>query len=131
MIYLGLFLLFLFSFVRGIAEGQVFYLVNPRQHPWFRLYHPLRILEALALITAAIMIWTARSSLLNFWLVSGALFMLWEITEVGYKWARLGHSDESENVMGFYEVRGRVQVFFLHAGRLILGIGLLLTYFIL
>ena len=128
MIYLGIILLFLYSAFRGINEGIVFYLVNPRYHPWFGWYHVSRTAEVLCLILATICLWTVRGQVYNYWLIFGASLLCWEAFELCYSSARLGQVDDHENFLGVLTINSSMAVLSLHGARLLLGTGLLLTW---
>ena len=122
MIYLALLFALLYSFVRGICEGIVFYFPNPRNHIWFRWYHPLRIMEAIALITATISASKVNYAASDIWFVLGAVFLIWELFELGYKLARKEQVEGHENVLGIISLDNIRLVHILHFTRCAIGL---------
>jgi len=125
MIFLGLFFLFLYSFVRGITDGIVWWFPNPRQHRWFKFYHGLRIVEAIGLIVATIFLWSVKVDCLNFYLILGALFAMWELFELGYKLSRKEQVKGHENFLGIFAIDNIQFVYILHIARFACAITLL------
>lgn len=105
----------LYASLRGLAEGITMFKPGPREHPWFRWYHQLRIGEALGLMAS---VFLALKFKVTFWTLAGTLFIAWELTELGYALARLGQSPFGhENILGFWTVDSIPLVLFLHAAR--------------
>lgn len=128
MIYLGLLLFLLYSFVAGTREGVIMYQPTNRVHPWFVWYHLLRPVEVLELILGTIFLWTVREQVWNVFLILGLLVLSWELFEISYRWARLHQCDGHENIMGIYVVDGEAPVRMLHIARFFCGIGSLILW---
>ena len=126
MIYFALLFALLYSFVRGVCEGQVFYFPNPRSHPLFNLYHPLRIVEAIGLITATIFALKVNYAASDIWFVIGAVILVWEMFELGYKFSRNEQVKGHENVFGIISLDNIRLVHILHFTRCAIGTSLII-----
>jgi len=121
----------LFNAVRGAAESITMHRAGARGHPWFWLYHRIRLLEscffALVIAAAYRLQFSPGVGLAVF--VIGIALASWEAFELVYA---LGTRNlprwVSENVMGTgYYVTGESAIIILHVARIALAAAFIFT----
>jgi len=79
-------------------------------------------MEAIALITATISASKVNYAASDIWFVLGAVFLIWELFELGYKLARKEQVEGHENVLGIISLDNIRLVHILHFTRCAIGL---------
>lgn len=108
-----------YQILRGLNEAMTMHKPGVREHPWFRWYHLTRVLEAIAGMATAVILWGTRRRVM---FLAGLALIGWESFEMAYSIGRLGQTGWHENVMGLYSLDGMGMVLTLHILRTLLGV---------
>ena len=132
MIFLYIILAIIIAITHGVHEAMVFLRPNdkmrvdsgfggnhasPCYHVWFKAYHFIEVV----MFVAIIFLTRILPCPISIWLATGILFLIWEVHELAYSYARykeLIPDTENLNLADILEYRiYGMDVFLLHCGR--------------
>lgn len=114
-----------YAIMRGFGEAMTMFQPGVREHPMFAWYHITRIVEAVALSVAILLMYSLKDVKGIVYYFMGTVLIVWELTELSYFFGRLGQAPFGhENLMGVYSVDSINGIIILHVSRVMFGVGL-------